>query len=270
LSFSTRVDSVKALFWIQQLQDILSSEAPSPRIFEQIAGKLSFACFSAYGKAAKSRLRFIYKASHPTFDMHLHKSSLVAELSWWLSKLSSGFCRCQSVPFLLTHPSLIYTDAEGDGGLGIVWSRGSSQFWWRSHLPQSVFSRLLPRKTQIHFLEAIVVLLAIDHDPWPDSPAIFMIDNLAVAHNMDSGKSDSPEVNEIVHLFYDRLSRGSRMAYIWWIPSRLNVADDPSRGKDPVQGVYRSLKINYSKVLIALDGLFEVKHHNTSYIVVCC
>jgi hypothetical protein len=81
------------------------------------------------------------------------------------------------------------------------------------------------------------------------------VDNIAAVYNLHAGKSDSPEVGEVCRLYHLCLDKQFRSCHLWWLPSRLNVADDPSRGKQPVSGIFRSVKVNDSSVIAALTDL---------------
>jgi hypothetical protein len=88
LLIRTSIDQAKASFWIKELSSLTDLPSTSSRIFERLAGKLAFACFSAFGRSARSKLNYIYQAAYNLERTDL--SQLRSELDWWGSHLPCG------------------------------------------------------------------------------------------------------------------------------------------------------------------------------------
>jgi hypothetical protein len=138
-----------ALWWILALESAITSKALGHRDSSKLAGRLSFASFASWGPIARSRLRRLYVFSL-CFTGRLTQP-LLQDLQWWLDKLV--VLSPAVVALGPTDPLVLYTDAEGSGGLGGVLADGENLEFFSCQTPQLFVAALLPRHTQIFPLE---------------------------------------------------------------------------------------------------------------------
>jgi hypothetical protein len=157
LSVHTSVDAAKSSFWLSELAE-WDSSVPSAW-YERLAGKFAFACFSSYGRSARSMLNSIYcAASSQPFD----PDDLCSELRWWSDQLSVRRVRKVRFDLIDEPPILIYSDAEGNGDLGAFWAHEGEFFFSHHKTTSRIKECLLPRKTQIHAYEAVAAFWALN------------------------------------------------------------------------------------------------------------
>jgi hypothetical protein len=167
------------------------------------------------------------------------QSDLDLELGWWSHQLSTRrVCRVQ-FDLLDLPPILIYSDAEGGGDVGAFWYHCGDlddSLFSSWQVPSRVKDCLIPRKTQIHAYEAFAAFWALTSCPLVGRRIILLIDNLAVSYNIHKGRSSSFDVNQITHAVHRAADQRSLDLHVWWIPTKSNLSDDPSRGRDAVVG----------------------------------
>lgn len=95
-------------------------------------------------------------------------------------------------------------------------------------------SRLNPslKKTIIHECEFLAVAIAME--VWKDRIAnkqvVCFIDNNAVRDSLISGKASGKVTNKILELVLKNETSNCLMTWFARVPSKSNIADDPSRG----------------------------------------
>jgi hypothetical protein len=265
-SVLTSVDAAKSSFWLTELEEWDPSFPSS--WYEKIAGKLAFACFSSYGRSARSMLNSIYRAaSSRSFD----PLDLQQELRWWSRQLSTRRVRKVRFDQSETSPVLIYSDAESNGNIGAFWAHEGQFFFGDWCTPARIKSSLYPRKTQIHAYEAVAAFWALMSCPFAGRKVILLIDNLAVSYNIHKGRSASSDVNRIIHAVHRAADQRSLELHVWWIPTKSNLSDDPSRGREAVAGSRIHSKANLSILYHSLAGNFEnALYHDLCFLHLIC
>ena len=111
---------------------------------------------------------------------------------------------------------MLYTAAEGNGGLGAVLVSPSSSLWFGCPTPSSIISSLLPRKIQIYALEVLAAAAALRL--WAhllhDRHVLAFIDNTAALATLQKGSSRAHDVHGLVSNVWDRLSGSLEVASI--------------------------------------------------------
>ena len=130
---------------------------------------------------------------------------------------------------------VLYTDAEGAGGLGAVFFIEDRAFWFEDSAPLAFYQGLEIRKTQIIPLEALAVLSAIMKfgNMIVGGRILVFVDNQSVLGALRKGSSPSQDLLRIVGAVWDEANRLNIQAIFLWVPSALNIADFPSRASDP-------------------------------------
>ncbi len=230
-------DSLKVSFWLEDLVSIQSSGFLLIEPARQIIGRLSFAAWSVWGPIASARLRPLY-----TFLMfgggRLSKDARKS-LEWWTHRLRNLQPKLSILKELVDEIVIIYTDAEGNGGLGGIFTSSGLDEWFSCTTPASFIGVLQPRKTQIFALESLAVLISVliwaKH--LQGRRVIFFIDNTSALGCLRKGSSSCSDVHSIITRFWDLAAQYHFSAFLRWVPSKLNISDRPSRGVSPIIGL---------------------------------
>ena len=233
------LEPAKATFWRDEIVSILTEDYISPHQAQQLAGRLSFACWAIWGAAATARLSSLFSQAFGEESQQL-SLELVDDLKWWHELLEHHIMRAVVPCPLRRRPvTLVYTDAEGAGGLGVVICPERGQPVWAATMADPDFVRALrPRKTQIVPLELVCIplVLFLFHEMLVDTDLVFFIDNQSALGCVTHGRSGVSDINRISHLTRLRIhSLGVSVRFLW-VPSALNPADPPSRGMRPPVG----------------------------------
>ena len=127
----------------------------------------------------------------------------------------------------------MYTDAEGSGGIGAVLITEDQKLYFKEFIDKRFTDLLESRMTQIIPLEAIAVLVALHRfkRELGQTDTILCIDNTTVLGAIRKGRSSADDVHKIITSISDLCFRLNITAHVFWVPSAMNIADDPSRGK---------------------------------------
>ena len=149
---------------------------------------------------------------------------------------------------------VIYTDAEGEGGIGGVLVSKSQEAYFAATVPQCIRDLLLPRKTQIFLFEVIGVVasLLLWLSVLSGARLILFIDNIPALVSIQKGSSASDDANSVVGLAWQLVLSHCIAFRPLWVPSKLNLADPPSRKAVPIRGQAVSLRIRWESLSRAL------------------
>ena len=139
-------------------------------------------------------------------------------------------------------PLILYTDASGSpaNGLGAVLVDGEEVLWTSCRCPDRVLGLFRQRKTQINLLEVCGVILGL----WTFSARVrhrrlvVFVDNQAALGAIKKGRSPVSDLNVLVSVSRELLTGCSSEPIFLWVPSELNWADAPSRGSEPLAGLW--------------------------------
>ena len=229
-------DPRKAPMWISHIEQLLHDRSCPPSDAEKLAGRLNFAGSSVYGKCGRDYLRALYRRQHErTTDIN---PALQEALEWWVDFLrSENLHRIVPMTNDSTPPVLVYTDAEGKGGIGasIYDHLGNLLLWSASTIPPSYDDLLQPRQTQINGYEILAAVWGahIAHRHFPSRPMRLFIDNSAAENILRSGSSRSTDLSRLAGGFWIWTAVNDIVTYIHRVPSKSNPADGPSRGGRP-------------------------------------
>ena len=228
-------EPAKTAFWLQSLRFLLEhcdDLMSSSLVFESLVGRLCFACFSVWGPRAKSRLMPLYPW---IYKREVSVDKVLQCLRWWEDELLhySGTIVCLRAD--TRAPLILYTDAEGSGGLGAVMVNQDSSWWFSARTPDFIVSALAPRKTQINGLELLGVWMALS--VWKSAlvgrTLLLFVDNTSALAIVIKGSSKSEDLNVLGMAIRDLCSSLSISLHAFWVPSALNGSDPPSRGSPP-------------------------------------
>ena len=246
------VDSSKATYWLEQLKQFVVARQLSHPQAQTLAGRLSFGCHAVWGRFPRLRLSLLYRMAA---GLPVDPQALMVDLAWWRRFLAEQNSRRIDL-FPTMAPVVVYSDASGSGGCGALLLDGQEALWFGASCTE-IQARLEPRLTQINAFELFTVLLALAL--WPERLAerrvIWLVDNTVALGAMKKGTSSASDLASIAHAIWRRL-RSLRVApHVFWVPSKLNLADAPSRGAPAVLGTRVPMTLEVSSVLSdALDS----------------
>ena len=105
-------------------------------------------------------------------------------------------------------------------------------FYFSERVPRDTRRCLLRRKTQINLYELLAVLVAIHtfQESLAGKRVVVFVDNTAALNTAIRGWSPREDANGIVHQLWMVIARAGIDAQWVYVPSKLNLADGPSRG----------------------------------------
>ena len=252
------IDPRKQQVWLQALREALHTRTLHPYDAEVLAGRLEFAATAVLGKGHRHRIRTIYNHARSYHHDITDDQFLLTDLHWWSRLLASPLPRRRvQLTGDRPPPLLLYTDAEGGGGIGaalFAHASASPLHWLSSRTPQWFFTQLLDRRTQIVPLEALAVVAALL--TWSSllrhQRVIIMVDNVSVVGALRKGSSTKRDINLIVGTTHMLLADLDIDLFVHWVPSKYNVADLPSRGRPPAIAGGAITDVNWTSVFSSI------------------
>ena len=243
----------KVALWLDCLSTAVTRGYLCLRDSSKLCGRLSFASSASWGPVSRARLRLLYR--HALSGQPRLHPALAADLAWWIRRLQR--LTPQRLPLLVLDPFILYTDAEGNGGLGAVLADSSGASWFSCSAPSASISAMLPRKTQIFPLEVLAVgaALRIWRARLRGRSLLVFVDNTAALSSLQKGRSRQSDVHGLVTQIWDDLCDSVIVSSIkfLWVPSKLNLADLPSRGSAPVLGTRTASRLRWEDLVASLS-----------------
>ena len=252
LSAGLAVGPSKRQFWASLIGDTLQAGTIPYRDLEKLVGRLVFASSAAWGPLARGHLTSLFALLARGGGQVDVDSVLLArgDLQWWQSWLLEA--RVVSVvPRVIDLPhAIIYSDAEGTGGIGAVLILDGQCQWFAGKVPNMITSRLKQRKTQIFPFEVAAATAALVK--WGEliqgRRVAFFVDNIAARGALAAGRSSQPDVNGIIGIAWQCVVRFRLATFFLWVPSLLNISDGPSRGDEIVWCPRAPLDIRWESI----------------------
>ena len=234
---------------MKDIQDCLSVNSLPLGLASQLVGRLSFAAWAVWGHIARSRLRSLYDfllCGAGEFSHEVRKSLL-----WWEHRLQSLVPRLILLREFNSAVILIYTDAEGSGGLGALLTGTEPSEWFMGKADPLFQKSLLPRKTQIFALETVAVLLAaiVWAKRLSGRRVVFFVDNTSSLGCLRKGSSSKPGIQSLIGFFWEFVSKNHMEVHFRWVPSKLNLGDRPSRNSAPIVGCQIPFRVRWTQIL---------------------
>ena len=223
---------------LKAISTALESGSLRPPDAAVLAGKLGFAQYYIFGRFGRAFLPRLY-AHAAGSECHL-SAGLRGDLEWWEDYIRSAPSRLmRRPPSKPTH--VIYTDANGLGGLGAVVIRpGGRRRTFHGSAPPSMWPRLASTSA-IYALEVLAVLRIlrrIEAELAGATVRIF-VDNDAATISLVAGRSRAAVVNEMVREAWLILARKGASAWLERVDTKSNPADEPSRASEMASGWVR-------------------------------
>jgi hypothetical protein len=152
---------------------------------------------------------------------------------------------------------LIYSDAEGSGGWGAL-RASAPQLWFSGALPKWISAHLKRRVTQILAYELLALVVAVfSLARVPGASVVVFCDNSAVVAAVSAGTSSARDLRLIVEGFWEIAARHDLSIHVLYVPTAVNPADAPSRGRQPGLGMSaehfdRPIEL-FAKIVLQID-----------------
>ena len=214
----------------------------------KLVGRLSFAAFAIWGGQARSRLRPLY--SYCLQGCGQHSASVRRSLLWWSDRLASASQVALQPSPVSFQPLVVYTDAEGSAGFGVTVHDGDSHFWVGGCFPKTLQRSLHGRRTQIFPYEVMAVWVAVRQfmARMAGRVVLFFVDNSSALASIAKGSTRCSDVQPVIADIWDSLVAGHVWSHWRWVPSKLNLADRPSRGLAPVLGQQCPCRVRFERL----------------------
>ena len=221
--------------WMSDILSALQADQLSSTEASKLHGRLSFGVQRIFGRVGRAALRPICHRQLQPRALKL-SNHLRGALIWWLRYLESWPCALTTAPARRqqTCDYILYTDAEGSGGMGAVLinTRTWETTFTMGCVPKHLDARLRARKTQINLYELLAIWAsAITFiKQISQSSTVIFIDNQSALNMVIKGWSPCEDANMILHELWLLLARRGVSTHFEYVQSKANLADGPSRG----------------------------------------
>ena len=216
----------------------------SPASAATLAGRMNFAETAMFGRVGRAPLRAVYARQFQPCDRSLNRyaltASLRAALQALLLLLDSPPPRVIPVPWTVLAPVTLFTDGEGYGSIGgvlLTHEAGGRAFAFSSKVTNRVIRMLHARRNQIALIELLAVLTAVDEfaELLRGRDVRIFIDNVVAEASIRNGymRRDSRDACVLVAALWQKFLQLQINVWVDRVPSRLNIADGPSRPDKP-------------------------------------
>ena len=157
-SIALQPDPIKVAVWLRQMQECIDQDIMHASTASKLAGRLTFAGQSIFGRVGRAHVRPIYDriyTGHSALDPALRHSLL-----WWIELLQTTAYRRTAPLQEATRPAIvIYTDATGDGRIGsAIYRNGELLNWSASKVPPELDDVIHQRQTQVNLYELYAII----------------------------------------------------------------------------------------------------------------
>ena len=224
----------KAEVWISEFQKALNDDHLPPALAAKFCGRIAFLNSTVFNRIGRALLRPLIWRQLQRFGQTTLTKRLRASLTWFIAVLKMNPRR--EIPYTPSprHDRVIlYSDADGSGGLAAVAIRRDTKIFMRGTVPRNLRKRLRRRKTNIVAFELIIAVAAMV------SFCPEMLMNVDVHHYVDSqpaiscilkGSSPQQDLSDIAGKLWFECCHRMIDYTVRYVPSKCNLADGPSRG----------------------------------------
>jgi hypothetical protein len=228
---------------LEQIRDILKTDQLHPSTAAKLKGKLQFASSQFWGRVGGHFMLALSERQYSKSGQVPLTKPLVLALMQWVEILREGRPRSLAPPKECSTEVVVFTDGytpdprfqeEGDSMVGVaIFQRGSAPLFMSEVVHPDVMARWIPRKTQIALVElfAPVLALAACHDWVANKRTLVFIDSDSALGALVKGYSGRADICELTGLFWTLVRKLDALVYLDRVPTDMNPADLPSRGK---------------------------------------
>lgn len=236
---TSRKDDLKLM-----VENVLSHNALTSIDALKLRGRMQFTAGQLFGRIARMCLNQVTQHAYPSTKSTLEPETAAA-LKRYSNFLLSG--KPRTITQSLDDTWFVYTDASyevvngdpvsGFGGV-LVYPEGQPVRYFSFEITGPDMKSINPnnKKTVIYECEFLAVSVAFD--VWANDLAgkqvVFFIDNNAVRDSLIACKSSSKVASCLLEKILQDESESSIISWFARVPSKSNIADDPSRGSNEI------------------------------------
>lgn len=228
-----RFNPSKAKEWANDFQKAMDEDSLPPALASKFCGRVAFLNSTVFNRLGRALVRpLIWRQLQRIGQVSLTRR-LRHSLRWLIAVLRSNLCR--EIPYvqqLVERKVILYSDADGNAGVGAVAIRGGTKIFMRGKIPAHVRRKLRKRKTNIIAYELLIAVAAMV------SFCPEILNNVSIDHYIDSQpalscilKASSPQsdLSDISGRLWFECCHSMVNYYAKYVPSKCNLADGPSR-----------------------------------------
>jgi hypothetical protein len=152
----------KATEWLKDITRFLQEDCLLPSDASKLCGRLNFLNTKIYGRLGRVLLRPLIWRQLQAQGPYKITKRLRSSLYWFGKALAGQWIR--KVPYVPPQPSsqvIVYSDAESEGYIGLVFIYRGRYWYAQGLIPQSVRKKIKRRRTNIMAYDMIAGVLAV-------------------------------------------------------------------------------------------------------------
>ena len=222
----------KADRWVADLDHALATDQLTPADARTLCGRLAWASSVVFGAVARPYAWPLHRRAEgggPALSDRLRRA-----LEWWAEFIQSSPERL--IPLLPSRRRrvILYTDAAGDGGVGLVARTPAGVVWSASRVPGAVAARFRGRANAIVTFELLAAASALQ---WlcddVGAEVLLLVDNSSVEAVIRKGYSRTEDLHEAASGIWKTAAARCQLLTVARVASGDNPADEPSRSGGP-------------------------------------
>ena len=248
--FRAEITAERKLSLRSSLKEHLDSNRLAPGEAATLAGRMNFAVSAMFGRVGRAPLKAVYARQHSRRTNHEGEShehphiltrSLRASLEALARLVEAPPPRILPIPGKIAPVVSIFSDGEGKygyiGGVLLVAAAFVPVLVFEAQIPPHVYDLLVRRHNQIALIELLAALTALSaFSPFIKGKDLrFFIDNRVAECAVRNGyvRRDTRDACALVSELWFQLQRAQATVWVDRVPSKLNIADGPSRPDQP-------------------------------------
>ena len=153
-------------------------------------------------------------------------------LRWWARFLHEAPKRRISLAPGVVQRCVAHTDAAGDGAIAFAAVHPQFRIWGATWVPRAAWDWALPRRTQIVLWELVAAVCAVKcsvERGLDECEVVLFVDCNPALHALVRGASRQKDLNEVITGFWFQIAKACVSLHAFRAPSKLNIADGPTR-----------------------------------------
>ena len=223
----------KADRWAKDIQAALDHDRMSPAEARVLCGRLSWASSCVFGAVARPYAWPLHRRAEgggPALSDRLRRA-----LEWWRDFILSKPERMVELAPSTRRRVTVYTDAAGDGGVGLVAHTSDGVVWSASRVPRRVADRFRGRSNSIVAHELAAAAAALEWLCTEEGVEVLLfVDNQNVEAAIRKGYSRVRDLHEHASSIWRTAAARKQHLVVARVASGGNPADEPTRsGRAP-------------------------------------
>ena len=228
-----RFNASKAAIWIEEFEQAIRDNRLTPATASRFCGRIAFLNSTVCNRLGRALIRPLIWRQVQRFGPVCLTNRLRHSLTWFIAALKANVGL--KVPLYVPvwkDRVILYSDAEGNGGVAAVAVFNDHGVFMRGKIPNSVRSMLVRRRTNIvafELLIAVAALVSFCPEMLVGKHIDHYIDSQPALSCLLKGASSKPDLSNVAgRLWFEccHLMSAYRASYV---QSKHNLADGPSR-----------------------------------------